>query len=91
MTELWDAVELCRLMVADPTLWRAHFVTAYAGTLGVRERLSLHGVAESCVWVGSDATKERVASIDWTNKTIVEHRADQFWARLQELVGRDAD
>ena len=43
------------------------------------------------MWIGSDATKERVAAVDWTNRTVIEHRVDPFWARLQELVGRDAE
>lgn len=88
LTELWDTVELARLMAEVPELWTSHFTSSFPTVLPPRERLGMPGEAERVVWLGSDATPTRVGAIDWTHSTFFEGDVEAFWPRLVDIVGR---
>ena len=46
LEELWEVVEICRLLVCVPERWKANFSSRLANLLTPRERLGLIGQAE---------------------------------------------
>ena len=77
-----EMIELCRLIVARPQLWDTQFCNSVDGVLPPLERLSLPGAAERVVWVGGDATPERIGVVDWTGKCGAVVDVRPFWEVL---------
>ena len=60
----WDAIEQLRIITNDDEFWATGYLTAFAGVLTPRERLSIPGEADSRVYWGSDATPELLMVVD---------------------------
>ena len=78
-----------RLAVALPDTWASNFSAAFSAILTPAERLGLPGEESKVIWVGSDATTERVFSIEWGAKKFSHYETASSWNRLVQCVGDD--
>ena len=54
--------------------------------------MSIPSEKEKMVWTGGDATKERVAAIDWNAKAFVAEDVDYYYERLKDkMIGATED
>ena len=74
------------MLVSSRTQWATRFSHALTGALTPAERLALPGAAASVVWVTGDATLERIACVDWTNRTALVDTVQPYFSALQELA-----
>ena len=84
--DFWEAVELQRVLVSSRAQWATRFSHALTGALTPAERLALPGAAASVVWVTGDAPLERIACVDWTNRTALVDTVQPYFSALQELA-----
>ena len=88
----WLSMEVIRILVEDVENWRNTFTQKSAGVLSTAERTSMPSEKEKMVWTGGDATKERVAAIDWNAKAFVAEDVDYYYDRLKDkMVGATED
>ena len=84
-----ESVELARLAVALPDTWATNFSAAFTSILTPAERLGLPGEEAKVIWVGSDATTERVFSMEWGAKKYIRYTTADSWKRVAQCVGDD--
>ena len=86
------SMEVIRILVEDVENWRNTFTQKSAGVLSTVERMSMPSEKEKMVWTGGDATKERVAAIDWNAKAFIAEDVDYYYDRLKDkMVGATED
>ena len=66
--EIWDAIELQRVLVQREAFWEARVTDGLEHMLSTREQLALPGVVERVVWVTGDSTMDRIGAVDWTER-----------------------
>ena len=82
----WLSMEVIRILVEDVENWRNTFTQKSAGVLSTAERMNIPPEKEKMVWTGGDATKERVAAIDWNAKMLVAEDVDFYYEKLEEKM-----
>ena len=66
--DLWELFEEVRWLCTRPETWPTKFGAGMKELLPPRERLALAGEWDAgTIFVSSDATKVKIAAIDWTN------------------------
>ena len=74
--DLWELFEATRWLCARPETWSSKFGAGLRELLPVRERLAVPGEwQQGVVFVSSDATKQVIGAIDWTNGIVMRMKA----------------
>ncbi|CAE7778356.1 unnamed protein product [Symbiodinium sp. CCMP2592] len=88
--EAWELFEEVRWLCARPETWATKFGAGMRELLPVRERLALSGEWDAgTVFVSSDATKLKIAAIDWTNGVVMRMAAADAATWVQRCQGDD--
>ena len=66
--DFWDSLETMRIHLLTGTAISQSYSSSYSRVLSLEELLSFPDSQTRLVWLGSDATPERCASVDYTNK-----------------------
>ena len=82
-------MELRRLAMSVPQTWESNFSSAFTSILPPSERVAVPGEASKVLWVGSDATLDRVLSAEWGRETFFLMCTEGSWLRLQQCLGDD--
>ena len=82
--DFFELITLLRWLTARPRSWKVELQEM----LPVRERLMLPGELDLVVRVSSDATKELVGAIDWTNGVVAREEVSHLVRDLLEAWGR---
>ena len=85
--DFWRATEVARVLISDPAQWEASFVGTMTGVLSANERLALPGRRCKVTWVTGDATLERIATVDWTNRKAATGGFLEFLGPVKEIMG----
>ena len=73
--DLWELFESSRWLCSRPETWPQKFGAGLKELLPVRERLALRGEWDAgTVFVSSDATRQMIGAIDWTNGLVMRMR-----------------
>lgn len=65
--QVWNTVELLRVIVSSPRCWASATNASYASLLTLRERLSMRDAHDNLVWTGGDANLHGCAMGSWTD------------------------
>ena len=88
--DLWELFEEVRWLCTRPETWPTKFGAGMRELLPPRERLALAGEWDAgTVFVSSDATKVKIAAIDWTNGVAMRMSAASAAAWVQRCQEGD--
>ena len=90
-SEIWESIEMIRVLAEGPEAWEAHFTTGLASMLTTRERLALPGVMDQLLWTGGDSTLERLGAADWEAKLYGVVEVSKASAALKRVAGASED
>eukprot|EP00971_Amphidinium_carterae_P056784 1122779-Amphidinium_carterae.2 len=82
-TRLWAAIDLLKLLVSRPELWKERFISSMDRLLTVSEQLGLPGAEQWTRVVSSDATPELHGAVDWKARKVTRQEVEPFMAHLK--------
>ena len=91
--EFWESVELMRTLFGSSFSEYTSFTSSFTGALSLEEQLSFHHCREGLVWIGSDATLEVCATVDFSNKIYTRFSPQSFISSflVSHLTGSSED
>ena len=86
--QVWNTVELLRVIVSSPRCWASATNASYASLLTLRERLSMRDANDNIVWTGGDANLHGCAMGSWTDGVYDVLETKVWEPRLREWMDK---